>query len=158
VAAAVVAVVALGGGALALRSMQSGGSEDSAASGGAVAQRDTTGAEAAPSTGVRNGSQDQLATVPVPRLRTATLARDVRRVVASDAALSRAPASSPRASAPGTCTTPRLRHGAQPVAVRLDGRPATLVVGPVRNGSREAAVYSCDDVSAPVARVSVAAR
>ncbi|NUS51222.1 MAG: hypothetical protein HOQ22_09325, partial [Nocardioidaceae bacterium] len=44
------------------------------------------------------------------------------------------------------------------LAVRLDGEPATLVLGRPRGGTREARVYSCADPSAPAADTTVPAR
>jgi hypothetical protein len=42
--------------------------------------------------------------------------------------------------------------------VVLDGRAATLVVGPVRHGVRSVEVYACRDVGTPLATTTVPQR
>lgn len=88
----------------------------------------------------------------VPRLHTASLSADLRRLAA--AGLLGGPADTRGRVG---CARPVLRGGERPVAVRLDGRRATLVIGPVADGVREARVYSCGDAGTPVARASVPA-
>jgi hypothetical protein len=56
------------------------------------------------------------------------------------------------------CATPPTGPGERVLAVRLDGKPATLVLGVVRGDSRSARVYSCDDVASPMARATVLLR
>jgi hypothetical protein len=139
VAAAAVVVVAAAGGAVVSGLGTGGGSEDSAAS----------------STSAGAGS----AAVDLPVLRSASLPADVRRVARTLEA-GRAEeggngakdlAAVPPTRADGTpCVRPDRPPGARVVAVLLDGRPATLVLDRARGGTREAAVYSCDDGSSPV--------
>ena len=88
----------------------------------------------------------------VPRLRTASLRADLLRLAAGGRL--RGPADT---GGPVGCARPALRSGERLAAIRLDGRRATLVMGPVTGGARAARVYSCGDGSTPVARASVPA-
>lgn len=95
----------------------------------------------------------------VPRLRTATLTRDLRLLVAGTAAGPRAAAPGP-AAGPGAgpdCARPAVQPGDRRVPVLLDGRPATVLLGPVRAGSRTARVFSCADGATPLTRVTLPA-
>lgn len=150
VAAAAVVVIAGAGAAVVTRGFGIGSSpmSDSAGSSKADSDRDTAGgAGPRPSAHALTGDGSAL-----PRLRTASLRADLRRL-AADSRLT-------GSDTPGRvgCARPVLRSGERPVAVRLDGRRATLVLGPVADGAREARVYSCGDGSTPVARSSVPAR
>jgi hypothetical protein len=83
-------------------------------------------------------------------LHRATLQRDLERLLAAGpTALRRAEAEQP------ACSAPALRAGEQRLAVRLDGRPATLVLGVPTGGRRAAGVYSCSDPRTPLSRTTV---
>jgi hypothetical protein len=56
------------------------------------------------------------------------------------------------------CARPAAPPGADLHVVRLDGKPATLVLDPATGGTREARIYSCADGSSPVATTHVQAR
>ncbi|MGZ4436340.1 MAG: hypothetical protein ACXVW6_01785 [Nocardioidaceae bacterium] len=101
-------------------------------------------------------------TGPRPALHTASLPADVARVAATRDAL-RATAGLPGGSAAKDlaryrCALPAPVRGAALVAVRLDGKPATLVLGPATDGTRVARVYACGNAARPVTRVSLPAR
>jgi hypothetical protein len=162
VAAASVVVIALAGGAVVTHGFGTIGSHADSSSAEPAASSQAPGspaASAAPSgTTVPKASQrlhgltaEGAAPAGLPRLRTSALAVDVRRVLRQQPA-TRAPADSLG------CARPVTGHGDTLLAVRLDGRLATLLATPARGGRREARVYSCDDGGTPVASVSVAAR
>jgi hypothetical protein len=81
-------------------------------------------------------------------LRTPTLAGDVRRLV-------------DRRTAPGpangalACRRPPVHEGDRLLGVRLDGRLATLVLGPPVGGRQQARVYSCQHPGTPLATTTV---
>lgn len=160
VAAAAVAVIAATGGVVATRGLGGGGagssatSDSAASAGGQAPEAD----KAVPSPG---GSQ-ALAALPEPRLRTASLAADVQRAADATSTSGQAPrgAYDAQRREPGhaSCRRPDVPRGADVVDVRLDGKPATLVLDPPSGGRREARVYSCADVSAPVATTTVVQR
>ena len=158
VAAATVAVIAAAGGAVALRGTQgSGGSAaDSSAAGGSAEQ-------AAPSAPPSGGQAlaGGAASGP-PALHLATLRRDLQGVVDGGLVADRARAAVPSPAAPSaksvdTCPAPAQAKGVEAVDVLLDGKPAVLVLGPVRDGTRAARVYSCGDTRTPVATTHVRA-
>jgi hypothetical protein len=99
----------------------------------------------------------------VPRLRTSSLRADVRRVLAGDYSAGAGDRSGPRRKAltgppldsDDRCVAPSAGPGERALVVRLDGRPATLLLGPVRDGTRTAEVYSCGDAARPVAGTTV---
>jgi len=162
VAAAVVCLVALAAPAV-LRAVSSGDSGSASSAGapstavdGRGSAAGTASAPAAPSAGQsRAFAQGGL---PPLRLHRATLQRDVRRVLAAVPALpSGSTGLTERQSRRTGCKTPPPARGTDVVAVLLDGKPGTLVVTPPRRGTRQARVYSCADVSAPVATARVAA-
>lgn len=166
VAAAACAVIVVAGGAVATRGLGGGSDAQSSASREALAgdggqDASAPGAGAAPSpTGGDPGSKP-LASVPVPRLRSSSLAGDVAALAAAGPAGSLAPGrvdDSGGSTDRVGCASPRVPRGADVVDVRLDGRAATLVLDPAQGGTREARVYSCADASTPVARTSVTAR
>jgi hypothetical protein len=169
VAAASVSVLAYGVG-IALDGLQvsGGGAESTAARdetfAGAGADSADGGAEAAPedaptglvedSDGVKvQGSRayaDKLLVPGTVRLRAETLDEDVRRLVGVGVADARTP--SPRetrghAGFLDSCEQPDLDRGDRVAAVRLDGRPATLVVRKAVDGTRVAQIYACGDAS-----------
>jgi hypothetical protein len=153
VAAAAVAVIAGAGAAVVTRGFGAGSSPTGDSAGSSSRAESTPGAaggSAATGPSARALAGDGSV---VPRLRTASLRADLRRL-AADGRL-RGPAGT---RGPGGCARPVLHVGERLVAVRLDGRLATLVTGPVTDGTREARVYSCGDVTTPVARASVPAR
>jgi hypothetical protein len=108
-----------------------------------------------------DGTADQAGAAP--ELRTATLDQDVARVLSTPRVFALrerggsglAQGQSSAQAAPVTCAVPTTRRGDRLVAVRLDGRPATLLVGPLRQGARATAVYSCNRADTPVARTVV---
>ena len=162
--AAAVTVVALAGGAVVAGGLD--GSGDRSASSARSAHSAGHGpTPAAPPP----GSAQEAAGAPV--LRSGTLARDVQRVVDHPTALSSAPRSQARL-APGTagsagvsgsqgprpvCARPSTAPGGFVGAVRLDGRPAILVVAAPVGGQRVARVLSCAD-GGLLARTTVRAR
>jgi hypothetical protein len=161
VAAAVVCLMALG--SLAVRRSVTSGDTDAPSSASAPATADkgagsidetASGAPAAPSAGSSRGLAQEV--LPPPRLHRATLQRDLRRVAAA-VPLSES-GRTPLAQRPDgitACRTPSRGRDADVVAVLLDEEPATLVLGPPRNGTRQALVYACSDVSVPVATSKV---
>lgn len=185
VAAAAAAVVVLAGGVVGLRELTGSGAPQheagATASGGASASRSATTPQGPAAFGVRGPAGR---TRGVPLLSTATLARDVQRVVDGGlAAPARRPAPSPVASRtlgssagpsrafpgsgsgpvtlapsagrfPARCAAPPVGPGVQLLAVRLDRRPAWLAV-PVRAGTEVARVYACDSTGTPVATATV---
>jgi hypothetical protein len=175
VAAAAVSVVGLAGAAVVTDQLTGSGSGSSSAGsasstddgGGAAAGQGARGTEKGPvpsevpEAAGGDGSSDRAG--PPPELRTATLGRDVERVLAGRGAFAlrgrglSGPAQG-QSSAEGnaaTCAVPATRRGDRLLAVRLDGQAATLVVGPVRQGARVARVYACDRADAPAARTVV---
>jgi hypothetical protein len=85
-----------------------------------------------------------------PELHRATLRRDVERLAAGGpAALLRRAADQPG------CRAPAVHAGEQRLAVHLDGRAASLVLGATTDGRRAARVYSCTDPHKPVATTTV---
>ena len=158
-AAAAVSVIALAGAAVATGGFGttrsgSGTAEDSTAGGFTE-----NGADAGGSSEDRSFAEDAQA---APQLHTATLARDVKRVVDGGLPTGRAqlavPAPGKKPSAARSCLTPTARPGERLVPVRLDGRPASLLLGAEQDGVRKAMVYSCASATAPLARLSVRAR
>ena len=177
VAAAAVAVVALGGTAVVTGALTSTGSSDATSAGSASSEtRDDTGGQqqkAAPSADAglaapRTAGGDTPAAAPA--LRSAHLQRDVGRLLRGGVAAFAAPrpqhdgasASPPsptgaRAPAAG-CARPATTAGDRLVAVRLDGRRATLLLRPAGGGTQEAQIYSCGDPVTPVASTRVPTR
>ena len=107
----------------------------------------TAGSTAADTAAERSGAsrdldsaapQDASRWSTAPRLRSRSLVADVVRAA-------QLPADD--AVPPGTtgCVLPPATPDDDVVAVRLDGRRATLVLGPPRSGQRAAAVYGCED-------------
>jgi hypothetical protein len=90
-----------------------------------------------------------------------SLAADVRRVAARQATSGGRDTGGTVAGervAGYPCALPApVRHG-RLVAVRLDGKRATLLLGPERDGTRVARVYSCADGTDPAAETSVTTR
>jgi len=153
VAAAAVAVIAAAGGAVATRGFGGGQSGSAASSTDRVASESAgiaapRPASSPPATSLRGSGK--AAAVPLWQLSSRTFARDVRRVVAAGPGAHPAPQGTvrdlPVLPRPDDvpCGSPNVPRSAELVAVRLDGKPATLVVGPVKNGRRVAQVYSCD--------------
>lgn len=163
VAAAVVSLLALGVGTL-VRGATTGQMSQAGAGGQAAsAPRDTT------TTRLPQGSEASKSlaglTAEPPRLRSATLARDVRRVAASlgvhaDVAGPLERRASPEKAAPArpACSLPARPRGSRVIRVTLDGSPATLLLGPPRSGVREASVYSCGNGTVPLADLRVPVR
>lgn len=94
------------------------------------------------------------------RLRTATLTHDVQRLAGDASAFAARGEANGTAgpSAETSCAQPAIGRGEQRIAVRLDGRPATLVLGVPADGTRAARVYSCDDAATPRATTRVRTR
>jgi hypothetical protein len=155
VAAAVVCLVARVAPAV-MRAVSSSDSGSTSSANAPSTAAGTASAPAAPSAGQSRAFAQGV--LPPLRLHRATLPRDVRRVLAAVPALasgSTGPAE--RQNRRTGCKTPPPARDTDVVAVLLDGKPATLVVAPPRQGTRQARVYSCEDVSAPVATARVAA-
>ncbi len=99
-------------------------------------------AAGSPGDGTRAPSTQPRALAPTgdaPTLRTDTLSRDLTRLVERPGRL---PTGEP---ASWRCVAPPLRTGEQLLAVRLDGRRSTLVLGAPADGLRTARIYSCAD-------------
>ena len=101
----------------------------------------------------------------VVALREATLRRDVVRHLSVEPTAALADGSADRDAAAerytrrdGTCAVPEAGRGSELYAARLDGRRATLVVGPAADGSRVAQVYWCGDGRTLLAETEVPAR
>ncbi|MDQ3616189.1 MAG: hypothetical protein M3393_06135 [Actinomycetota bacterium] len=156
VAAATVSVVGLGVGNVATRS-GSGTSEDSAA--GSAGLEPSSGAESGAGSGAGSGQMD--ADRPstarlqhLPRLRTRSLTTDAQRVVDFSLIGPDVTSASPRT--PG-CSVPDLGQGEDIIDVRLDGKPAFLLLAAAESGQRQVQVFLCGtgSDSAPVASTSV---
>lgn len=164
VAAAAVAVIGVGVGNV--MENTSGGGE-AASSSKAGAQRDQ--AEVAPP-----GSDDSVTrekpeanallgsapTKTLPRIRTGSATVDAQRIY--DLGLA-APAygsdkDTQGRTAVAACALPDPAPGERMVAVRFDGRRATVLFRATEDGRREAQVYSCDDSESPVLVTTVDAR
>jgi len=150
VAAAAVVVIAGAGAAVVTRGFGIGSSPMS----GSASSSRAESAPGAAGSAVPGPSAHALAGEgsAVPRLHAGSLRADLRRLTAAGRLRGAA------GTHAGTgCARPVLHSGERLVAVRLDGRRATLVIGRVTDGSREARVYSCGDGTVPVARTSVPA-
>ena len=158
VAAAAVAAIAAAGGAVATGGFGLGGQGDSRTS----SASDSTAGEAAPKDSQRGlpgpspstGSSSDTSAARIPSLSSRTLAQDVRDLVAGRPGAYLSPENdgrrfiSPRHAAGVPCRRPEVPRGARTVDVRLDAEPATLVLGPVRDGTDVARVYSCANAAA----------
>ena len=162
VAAAAVCVIAAAGGAvLTQRSGGAGGSSASSASGGTTQDHSAAGAEAAPSqpgpSALPSAATGMLRTPGRPGLRSKTLTHDVQALVAGQVDGADAAGTVPAVPPPG-CEAPAVRRGERAIDVRLDGRPATLVLGRTGHRTRKASVFTCHDPRVPVATTTVRAR
>jgi hypothetical protein len=155
VAAAAVAAIAAAGGAVATGGFGLSGQGDS----GSSSASDSAAGEAAPKDAERgltgpSGSSGGTTAVGIPRLSSDTLAGDVERVVANGPAAYLSPMKDngrlavPRHAAGVPCRRPAELRGGGEVDVYLNEEPATLVLGPVKDGTRVARVYSCANGSA----------
>lgn len=153
VAAAAVAAIAAAGGAVATGGFGLGSQSDSnagSASDAGVAPKDGERGLNGPSPSGPGGKM----ALRIPRLSSDTLARDVERVVANGPkAYLSPPKDGRRLIAPQRadrirCTRPTVPGGADAVDVLLDKEAATLVLSPVKDGTRVALVYSCVTASA----------
>jgi hypothetical protein len=164
VAAAAVVVVGVGIGNISDNSGGGGGDAATsarvdAAEGGRAAAPEAGEAEIAPPAEDSDATSERdtlLGTVPtsaLPRIRTDSATLDAQRIL--DLALGRvatdeqvAPQDQSRVRA---CDIPAVSRGETLVAVRLEGRRASLLFGKEdAEGSREAQVYSCNDSESPV--------
>ena len=159
VAAAAVAARAPGGGGGATQGVGGGGSP----SGAAPTRPSGSTDQVAPEDGRRGlapktpspGDGGGNLTPEIPSLSSRTLTRDVEQVVAlgREAYLS-PPKNNGRKMAPPLhaagvpCQRPAVPARAKMVDVRLDGEPATLLLGPLKDKTRVAQVYSCVNASA----------
>lgn len=165
-AAAAVALIAAAGAAVAtdgFGTMSASDSSSTAAGGSTTVQapppdtaRDDAGSQekAAPESSARAGA---------PRLRSSALVADVQRVLRDDVPVAEGRPGPRRKALTGPptgtpCAAPQTGPGERVLAVRLDGEPATLLLGAARDGSRSARVYACDDIGSPVARATVPLR
>jgi hypothetical protein len=103
---------------------------------------------------LRKNSAGSLARTPHARLRTATLAADVQQVEDFDLAIPARPDGRNR----DACVPPPTTRGAAWLPVRLDGRPALLVLGVPDDGRRLAEVFTCEDDQVPAAATTVRVR
>jgi hypothetical protein len=156
VAAAAIAVIAVAGGAVATDGFGTLGG------GGEVATstaKSTAGSQSGAQSGSSNGLSGEAAKPGVPLLHSTTLTSDVQRLLRAPhsftGGLDKAPDSTGKAAV--HCARPFTGRGSALFVVRLDGRAATLVVGPARAGRRQARIYSCDGSGSPLASVSVPA-
>ena len=158
VAAAAVAAIAAAGGAVATGGFGLGGQSDSSAGSASDAgvtpkdgERGFTGPS--PSSGPSGGKM----VLRIPRLSSDTLARDVELVVKTGPQAFLSPHTDGRRLIPPRradgirCTRPTPPSGAVVIDVLLDREAATLVLGPVKDGTRVARVYSCVN-AAPLTR------
>jgi hypothetical protein len=161
--AAAAAVIVVGGAAAVTGGFGSSPGSDTSA-GGSADSRSTAGPSSrsgeAPTPSPKTGAEAPrtarepraLAADPAatPQLHRASLRRDVQRLVTAG-----------RGAVPGRqlaqsgCLTPATLPGEDRLAVRLDGRRASLVLGVPSGGLRTARVYSCTDSRTPVATTRV---
>ncbi len=155
-AAAAVVLLALGVGSLVRGTTGGQGEAQSAAGRAEATAQGTLPPPAQPLTG------EGAPVAALPRLRSASFARDVRRLLAAPPTAGLVDGR--RAATPGPteqalrCLRPPRPAGATIRAVVLDGRVATLVVGPLRHGVRTVEVYACRDVGTPLATTAVPRR
>ena len=165
VAAAAVAAIAAAGGAVATGGFGLGGHGDPSASSASGSAED----KSVPPNSQRglNGptpsadSSPDTSDAPIPALSSRTLAQDVRDLLAGGPGAYLSPKTdgrrltSPLHAAGVPCRRPTAPRDARLVDVRLDAEPATLLVGPLKDGSRVARVYSCVNAAplSPVIRV-----
>jgi hypothetical protein len=154
-AAVVASLVALGVGTL----VRAGSGSVEQSTGSAASAPDRQATSAAPEGAGGHGTLGPAG--PAWRLRSATFAQDAQRLADSRrSTLADTPAQGLRAAAPAPpgCLVPARPPGGRVLHVTFDGRPATLVLGPVRHGAREARAYSCADAGRPLAAAQVRAR
>ena len=164
VAAAAVSVIGLGIGNL----IDDSGSGDRAgittaedASGGDARPDAATDGEAgaapesAPSARTKREATDQRMS-DLRQLRSTTLPSDAQRL--ADLALPPVAVADSLRSAPASCQAPATRPGDEVFAVRLDGRPATIVFRKAENGVRQTDVYACEDPAEPAGTTFVTAK
>lgn len=160
VAAAALGVIAAAGGAVATDGFGTLGGGDDAATSTAKSAASSNEDSASPPTGETRGLTGEAAKPGgVPLLHSTTLTSDVQHLLRAPHALSGNKDKAPRSSGSGAlrCARPFTGRGSALFLVRLDGRPATLVVGPVRDRRREARIYSCAGAGRTLASVSVPA-
>lgn len=140
-AAAAAAVIVLGGGGVAAVSLGvfgegSTASEQNSASAGSSADA-SSGAERTPEL-----SSESFAAEVTMLLRSAGLSSPAQRRAPQ---APRAPGALGTPANPGSqaCPGPRVTDGAVPNPVRLDGRPAVLLVHPARSGHQLVEAWSC---------------
>lgn len=165
VAAAALAVIATAGGVVLNDGFGGGGSDNastasSGAQGGTAYDQSAPQPEAAAPSASPGSGSGTARTVTEPRLRSNSLASDVRRVARSvnaGALVADGTGKHALRSDAATCDRPTAPRDADVVDVLLDGEPATLVLDHVVDGAREARVYSCADPSTPTATTTVPA-
>lgn len=159
VAAAAVAVLVLGVGTL-VTSVTGPRSAEQGAGSQAASAPQHEGQPSAPDAAGAFGAFSRAA--PVARLRSDTFQRDVQRL--TDRLSAATPLDAPKADgssrrAPRSeCRRPPRPPGGRVLRVTLDGRAASLVLGPARDGTRVARAYSCADTDAPELSTRVRAR
>ena len=165
VAAAVVAVLAVAGGPLLHGLTSPGGSSASSEAGGASG---AAGSKAAPSAQPQASSAARATQVPrtaagsvvvlagaTPELRSGRLRAGVRQVADRLQSPSNARTDGAAPFRAPSCALPSSGPGQVAVAVRLDGRPATLVLGSESGGGRAAQVFDCRRAAVPVATTRI---
>lgn len=157
VAAAALVAVLLGVGTL-LTSVT--GPQSAEQGSGAASAPKNAGPSSAPESAGALGTFSRAA--PVARLHSGTFHRDVARLtegLSASAPRDHLQADGTLRGAPRTkCLLPPVPPGGKLLRVTLDGRPASLVLWPPRDGTRVVRAYSCADTETPVRSTVVRAR
>jgi hypothetical protein len=168
--AAAAAVIVLAGASVLARGLGSGeSSTDSTTAGSQSRTRSSPQTGAASGDAAAPGAPGQRrsmaeAAEPESSLRSATLARDLQRLVdrraeptgGGPSASSTGPVTPPTIRGTwSTCSAPTVRPGEQLLAVHLDGHRASLVLSAPTGDRSLARVYACAQPGTPVATASV---
>jgi hypothetical protein len=148
VAAAAVSVVGLG--VATVVDDGSGGGDAAMSSDAAGGQAEAEAADPPPASTLGEGSMRLQGT---PRVRSAALRTDVRRIRERDLFNPARPRVLSQA-----CITPRIGAGDEWTRVRFDGFPAVLVLRAPADGRRTADVFTCAGTLEPVASTTISAR
>jgi hypothetical protein len=134
------------------------GDPETGAEGGA-AEGDARTLEEGGSPAATGESPSRTPGAPAPALRTSSLTADVERLLRLGLPVD-ARASAPEGLVVGsrTCRVPASSAGDELLGVRLDGRPAVLVVRAPDQGERRAEVSACADPTSLLASTTVTAR
>lgn len=158
VAAAAVSVLALGVGVSlddltggAQESASSDGAADGATGGLAQPERSPAGPEPAQDQGRTTLSRS----AHPPHVRSRSLEADLQRIEDTDLAV---PVADSSRRWQGACVRPKTGTGDEWLPVRLDGRPAVLVLRAPDGGRRTADVFACGSANRPAASATLKAR